>query len=98
MALLTMGTAATTTLSAVKWNSAMAVADLAAFNALVKYQGSRAPTTSQPLPEINQGLLYHPHRGIWKLFEGDYLALDPVTGEVYVVNSASAAGASWVHT
>lgn len=98
MALATMGTTAQTTLSALKWNSSVNVSDLALLNALIKQQGSRASTMIQPLPTVSQGGLYVPSRGHWRLYEGDYLAVDPVTGEVIVVNAASAAGASWVHT
>lgn len=92
-----MGTAATNTLKAIKWNSSMSVSDLAALNAIILQQGSRSSVTIFPIPSVNQGGLFIPTRGNLKLYEGDYLAVDPVTGEVYVINSVSAAGASWVH-
>lgn len=99
MALLTLGTAATTTLSAVKWNSVMSVADLAALNALIKYiDGNSAAPTYKPIPSISQGVLYIPSRGQLKLFEGDYIGVDPNTGQPIVLSAATAAAASWVHT
>jgi hypothetical protein len=105
LALLTLGTATTTTLSAIRWNSALSgvssnasISDLAALNALMKQQGSRASTTVLPLPTVNQGGLFIPTRGHFRLYEGDYVAVDPVTGEVLVINAASAAGASWVRS
>lgn len=98
MALKTLGTAATNTLQAIQWNSAMSVTDLAALNALFKYQGTRVPTTFLPIPQVNQGVLYLGVRGQIRLAEGDWIGVDPVTGESVHINSASAAGASWVHS
>lgn len=108
MALLTLGTAATTTLSAIRWNHALSgvspnasVSDLAALNALIKQQrsqGQLASTTIQAIPSVNQGVLYIPARGHLRLHEGDYIAVDPVTGEAFVINATSAAGASWVRS
>lgn len=101
MALKTLGTAATTTLSAIQWNSVYNVSDLAALNALIKQQtsqGQKGSTTIFPAPTINQGGLFVPARGHWRLLEGDWLGVDPVTGDVILITAASAAGASWVHT
>jgi hypothetical protein len=98
LALKTLGTAATNTLTAIKWNSAMAVADLAAFNALLKSPGTYGSTTFFPTPIISQGILYLPGRGQpLKLGEGDWIGLDPVNGTVILIDPSSAAGASWVH-
>lgn len=109
MALLTLGTTAQTTLKAIQWNSALlataagginSISDLAALNALIKTQKERAilpPATFQPIPAINQGVLYT-QRGALRLIEGDFIGVDPVTGDVIVLQAVSAAGASWVHT
>src|SRR5215471_1880451 len=102
MALKTLGTAGTTTLSAAQWNSAMAVGDLAALNALFKFISSSAslqpaPASSAFKPNnlIERGLLMHPTRGIWKLFEGDWIGADPNTGDIIVLSAPTAAAASW---
>ncbi|MCI0560289.1 MAG: hypothetical protein MN733_17525 [Nitrososphaera sp.] len=99
MALLTLGTAAATTLPAIRWNSVMSVADLAALNTFIKYiDGNSADPTYIPNPSISQGVLYIPSRGQVKLFEGDYIGVDPNTGQPIVLSAATAAAASWVHT
>ncbi|MCI0564279.1 MAG: hypothetical protein MN733_37880 [Nitrososphaera sp.] len=103
MALVTLGTAATTTLSALKWNAQPVAADLAAINALFKYQSFTEPSVPGPVsfipvPMINQGILYVPERGQLKLYPGDYIAADPNTGHFVLISAATAAAASWQHT
>lgn len=97
MALGTLGTAATDTLSAVEYHAVMSVSDLAELNALARDQGTGA-STIYPIPMVQAGMLYVPDRGTLKLFEGDWIGIDPVTGMMIVINAASAAGASWVHS
>ena len=99
-ALGTLGTALTTTLPAMQWNSACSVGQLALFNAGVK-QINQFDTNQavHPVPEISQGGLYIPSRGHLKLFEGDWIGYDPVTGEVILISAATAASSgTWVHT
>ncbi|MCI0557845.1 MAG: hypothetical protein MN733_05070 [Nitrososphaera sp.] len=103
MALVTLGTAAPTTLQAMLWNHKPDPADLAALNALFKYQTFAAPTVNGPIafkpsPMVNQGILYVPERGQLKLFRGDYIAADPNTGHFILISGPTAAAASWVHT
>lgn len=100
MALVTLGTAATTTLSAVRWNQAAAPADLAALSALIKYQdGIPSAPKYQPIPVVtSQGLIFWSDRGALKLFPGDYIGVDPNTGQWILLTAATAAAASWVHT
>ena|SRR5215813_4521415 len=99
MATKTLGTAGTTTLTAVQWNPGMSVSDLAAINALIKFQGTYASTTFRPTPVIEQGMIRHPTRGgSWRLVPGDWIGVDPVTGDFIFITAASAAGASWVHS
>jgi hypothetical protein len=82
--------------SAVQWYSNFTTADLAALMAKTKYQGTYAPTAFQPLVMVNQGLLSFPTRGgPIKLHQGDWLMVDPVTGELFFFNTTTGAGASW---
>lgn len=105
MALRTMGTAATTTLSAVLWSQDPAVlsrADVALMVAGIKDDR----TTGRPVAQISgvggieqgSGKLWVPNRGSLMIYPGDYIAFDPATGGVILVTAAAAAGASWVHT
>ena len=102
MALKTLGTAATTTLQAAQWNSGMAPGDLAALNALFKYGSgvgsSPAPVTYRPLIVLAHGMMWIPGRGSLKLYEGDWVGADPNTGLPVLLNAATAAAASWVHS
>lgn len=82
--------------SAIQWHQAFVTADFATLTAKVKYQGTYAPTTFQPLVQVNQGMLDDPRKGgPTKLYESDWLNVDPVTGELWVINTATGAGASW---
>lgn len=99
MATKTLGTAATTTLTALQfqpgWSGAQA--DFATLSALLKDQ--TAANNVFPAALSQAGQLYLPQtRGIIQLLPGDYVAVDPVTGWPIVLNAAAAAGASFVHT
>jgi hypothetical protein len=104
MATVTLGTAATTTLTAVKWTPAAALADIAAINALFKHSAFTDPTIQQsqtykPNAYINNGMLIVPERNASiRLYNGDYIAADPNTGHFILISGATAAAASWVHT
>jgi hypothetical protein len=98
MALKTLGTAGTTTLSAVKFNQSPDVlndADIAALNVLVKPDSG----TELLRPFFSRaGQLWIPQRGWVKVLAGDYIAVDPTTGWPILLSGAAAAGASYVHT
>jgi hypothetical protein len=105
MATKTLGTNAQTTLTAVQWNSAMSVSDLAAINALMKFPVYTAPgfigaeSGFIPTPCISQGVLYLPGgKGQIKLDEGDWIGVDPNTGWPIHLTKDTAGRASWVHT
>ena len=97
-------------LVAVQWNSAMAVADRAALNALITtpvvnqgpHIGTNMPIVSRKqLPTLAQGVLYQPYRQCsTRLFEGDWIVVDPVTGDIFPLYSQTitVAGTSWIHT
>ena len=103
MATVTLGTAATTTLTAIRWTGANPAADVAAINLAFKYQQFTNPTISQsvtfrPRAAIQQGMLWVPERGSLLLYPGDYIAADPNTGHFILINEATAGAASWVHS
>lgn len=104
MATKTLGTAATTTLTAISFSqtpSVLAPADLATINwAILDDQ-----TTGNPHAAISgigglvrQGKLFVPNRGSLVILPGDWIAVDPATGFPILVSAAAAAGASWVHS
>lgn len=106
MVTATMGTAATTTLTALKFlpgvggNGGMAAADYAAINALILPDSANAPTLGykKTFEWGSDGMLYLPKkRGFIMMLPGDYIAVDS-TGWPIVVSAIAAASASWVHT
>jgi len=99
MATRTLGTAATTTLTAVSFSESPNVllpADLATIQHAIK-------NDLQPLDLsvntwiMHNGLLMIPRRGQLRVFPGDFFAVDS-TGWPILLSSAAAASASWVHT
>ncbi|MCI0557869.1 MAG: hypothetical protein MN733_05190 [Nitrososphaera sp.] len=103
MALVTLGTAATDTLQALRWTYVADPGDIAAINALFKYQSFTDPTIPGPVsfipgPMVNQGVLYVPERGQLKLYRGDFVAADPNTGHFVLISAATAQSPSWVFT
>lgn len=105
MALITLGTAATNTLSAIKWSQATSTADIAAMNALfdnivdgtkpVIFQSQTFP----PKAQISHGHLIVPERGVSiRLFVNDYIGVDPSRGHWVLISRAAADSASWVHS
>jgi hypothetical protein len=110
MATATLGTAATTTLTAVPFTYGLVAADFATMAAAIKRDshnpGNSGSTTGpgltgpQPplgVPLSRAGTLIIPERGILKLFPGDYIAID-ATGWPILLSPRAAASASWVHT
>lgn len=110
MATATLGTAATTTLTALPFTYGAAVADVAAIAAAVKRdshnpnntQAANGPGITGPQPAIlnalsRAGVLIIPERGVLRLYPGDYVAID-ATGWPILLSARAAASASWVHT
>ena len=105
MATGTLGTAATTTLTAIPFSFALSPADFATVAAAVKRDthntfvsgGSSGPQPPIGLVFSRAGTLVVPERGVLKLFPGDYVAVD-ATGWPIVLSARAAASASWVHT
>ena len=103
MALKTLGTAAQTTLSAIKFNpdyNALTDSDLAALNALIK---PTVDANGQAQGLLNNyisraGQLWIPNRGWLYVSPNDYIAVDTVTGWPILLSAPAAASASFVHT
>lgn len=97
MALLTAGTAATTTLRAMLVSGANNVANVALFNAAVLSQNAVArlePTSFSP-----SGLLQLPgKRGVIQCIPGDYIMVDPTSGWPIVVSAQAITGGGFVHS
>lgn len=109
MATVTLGTAATTTLTAVPFIYGMAAADFATIAAALKHDAYNpemndavASAVSGPQPPLGlsfsrSGVLTIPNRGVLRLFPGDYIGVD-ASGWPVVLSPRAAASASWVHT
>ena len=113
MATATMGTTATTSLTAlqapgsyinlvgVAFGVTALDADIATINQLIKDDQNinlPAPGAGQ-WGWSRQGQLYVPNRGWLKVLPGDYIAVDTQTGwPILVSNRAASANPSWVHT
>jgi len=99
MATRTLGTAATTTLTAVPFSpsaQSLSPADLATIiNSILDDQNVAHPLI--PSSFSYMGLLYVPNRGVLKVLPGDFVGVDG-NGWPILVSANSAGGASWVHT
>lgn len=96
MALLTAGTAATTSLSALLWNPAgMSATDLGdLLNDILQYNVNGTPILPHAL---ENGILTLPNgRGRVKVMPGDYLMVDGAGYPVVIPGSIFAT--SWVHS
>lgn len=102
MATKTLGTSATTSLTALPfafgYGSGMAAADIAAINNAIKY-----PTAANPVAGGGSfsadGLLYLPKsKGFIKLEPGDYIGVDAATGWPIVVSALAIASGPWTHS
>jgi hypothetical protein len=104
MATATLGTAATSTLTALPFVYGLVPADFATIAAAIKRDTHNGSVTTgltgpQPplgLPFSRAGVLIIPERGTLKLFPGDYVAVDG-TGWPILLSARAAASASWVH-
>lgn len=103
MATKTLGTSATTTLVAVSFSHAPATlsdADLATINQDILDDLNVAHPQAQLIGTggfVRAGLLYVPNRGVLKVFDGDYVGVDP-NGWPILVSKNSIAGSGWTHT
>lgn len=95
MALTTIGTAATNTLTALVFRGSGTVDDdYRNLSSLIQNDGvgeGDAPWS------VSRTGLYIPRRGQIRLFPGDYVAIDPATGFPVVISATAAASANWVH-
>lgn len=96
MALVTVGTDATTTLTGLVWPGS--IADVAALSLLIKDD----LTTGNPVAQISgvgglnyEGILSVPNRGALKIYPGDVIAVDPVTGFPILISARAAANTNW---
>lgn len=91
----TLGTAATTTLTALTYSRVMNVADTATIAAGIK---NDLINTGPIFPGAfsARGLLFIPNRGMLQLIPGDVVAFNPATGWPIVLSAAAAASANWV--
>ena len=99
MALKTLGTNATTSLSALVFNHSadvMLPADLAALNALIKPDSGGNGLMSPYL--TYEGQLWIPRRGWVKVLNGDYVGVDATTGWPIVVSAAAIASGPYTHS
>jgi len=98
MATITLGTAGTTTLTALIWNASAAPADCAAIDAGILDDQNPAHPAMGRWGFTQNGQLYVPNRGLLNLLPGDVVAFDPATGFPILLSKLAAAGASWVHS
>jgi hypothetical protein len=92
-----LGTAATTTLTALPWNAMVSYADVATINNGIK--DDDIVTRPRARSAFTRGgQLWIPNRGYLILQPGDYIAFDTQTGWPILLSNLAAAGASWVHT
>ena len=102
MALLTGGTAATTTLKALLVGGAMgagtALRDIGAWNALVKAQSAAAGQDQTTAFDLTGRLFLPGKRGVIQCLPGDYIMVDPTSGWPIVVSSYAITGGGFVHS
>lgn len=96
MALVDVGTDATTTLTGLVWPGS--IADVAALSLLIKDD----LTTGNPVAQISgigglvsEGKLFVPNRGSLVIYPGDVIAVDPATGGVILITAAAITGGDW---
>src|SRR5215469_17935688 len=111
MALRTMGTAASTSLNAIRYSGSpldllgqtsggtqpAGALDMGTLKTSIK--DDMNPLSFSPNSWIDfNGLLVIPRRGELRVFVGDFIAFDPATGWPILISAAAAAGAQWVHS
>ncbi len=98
MALLTGGTNANSSLSALLWGPAIAVANTALFNVAVKDDQNVAHPAWPGALNPTSGLLVIPNRGTLKILPGDYVMVDATTGWPILLSAYAIASGPWHHS
>jgi hypothetical protein len=96
MATVTLGTTATTSLTALIASSVMAAVDLAQVVNLIK-DDLNVAHPRMPTAWSQGNLLYVPNRGILQVLPGDYVGVDS-QGWPILVSKNSIALAAWIHS
>lgn len=100
MAVLTLGTNATTSLSALLFKpglSTMNAADVATLCNAIRGQNANQPRTNGYF--TTEGLLHLPGgRGIVQVMPGDYVAVDVTSGWPILVSSYAIGAGPWTHS
>ena len=97
MALLTLGTNATSSLKSLKMTGDMTDVDLGSFaNLVLNDQVNTHPIW--PGAFAQNGLLFVPNRGVLKVLPGDYVGVDPTTGWPILVSAYAIASGPWTHS
>ncbi len=98
MALVTLGTPAANTLSAILYAGANPAADIAGVANGIKNDKINGNPIF-PGAFVQAGFLFVPNRGVLKVLPGDYVAFDATVGWPILVSAqAAATGAAWSHT
>jgi hypothetical protein len=92
-----MGTAATTTLTALAFNPSMAPADFAAIDAAILDDLNPAHPNN-PGGWARNGQLFVPNRGVLLMLPGDFVAFDTQTGWPILISARAGGQAGWVHS
>jgi len=110
---LTLGTNATTTLTALKYLHGMNVTDLATINAAILNDGQQnagqkyaAPSAKPIWPGAftTDGRLFIPNRGVLQVLPGDYIGVDAngwpilISANAIAGGSSPSASTSWAHS
>lgn len=97
MALLTAGTAATTSLSAALFTRQMSTVNIALIaNGILNDQNVAHPIF--PGAFSQSGLLTIPNRGTLQVLPGDYVAFDATTGWPILLSAYAIASGPWTHS
>lgn len=97
MATLTLGTNATTSLTAVKFLASLSAADLAdVSNGVKNDQINENPI--YPGAFTTSGKLYIPNRGVLTVLPGDYVAIDSTTGWPILLSALAIASGPYTHS
>lgn len=97
MATETLGTNATTTLTAVPFSYALAPADVAAMALLIKDDLNVAHPVV-PGAFVRTGQLFVPNRGVLKILPGDWIGVDAKGWPILVSAYSIAAASDYTHS
>lgn len=100
MATVTLGTNATTSLTALAYLhgiNTLTPADVATINNGIKNDANPAHPRIGGSFSVSESLLYIPRRGVLKVLAGDYVAIDS-QGWPILVSANSIANAAWTHS